>query len=235
MLADRLRAAAGSGGGPLLPPLTDLELWVRSDVGITKDGSNFVSSWADQSGNGRDLTEATNKPLWVDSLVNGYPALRFDGANDLLSHITEFLTALPNHIFLILNQVSWTSTDQIFAGTRAGIWVRQQGASPTMMVFNSGSGAGNGVSPSIGSFELINTLFPSGAAAKMALNDGAYSTGDATGSGETMGGIRIGSNSAGTGVFSNIEAAEILAYSAEKVGAELAELQTYVNARYGLW
>ena len=63
--------------------VTGLWQWLKADAGITKDGSNNVSAWADQSGGGRNMTQATgaNQPLWVDGgAFNGLlPALDFDG------------------------------------------------------------------------------------------------------------------------------------------------------------
>jgi hypothetical protein len=58
-------------------------LWLRSDMGITKDGGNLVSAWADQSGNGNDAIQAVagNQPLWIDAQINGHPAI-YSAAGD---------------------------------------------------------------------------------------------------------------------------------------------------------
>ncbi len=93
--------------------ISGLQAWFRSDLGITKDGSDLVATWADQSGNGRDLTEATNKPLWVSSLINGYPAIRFDGTNDKLSS-GAFSVSQPITIFIVHKNVSATDGDRVF-------------------------------------------------------------------------------------------------------------------------
>ncbi len=65
-----------------------LQLWVMADGQLIKNSANNVSSWLDQSGNNRHLTQAGSgvQPIWVDSLalINYKPALRFDG-NDFLS------------------------------------------------------------------------------------------------------------------------------------------------------
>ena len=65
--------------------VTGLWQWLKADAGITKDGSDLVSAWADQSGGGRNVTQGTaaNKPLWVDAVYNTLPAIRF-GGNDYL-------------------------------------------------------------------------------------------------------------------------------------------------------
>ncbi len=66
--------------------LPNLALWLKADAGITKDGSNYVSAWADQSGNGNNATQGSGlaQPLWVDGVLNNKPVLRFDGVNDFM-------------------------------------------------------------------------------------------------------------------------------------------------------
>lgn len=70
-----------------LPVTTNLQLWLKADAGVTKDGSNNVSAWADQSGNAHhaDQTAVTSQPLWVDNVINGKPVIRFDGNSDLMT------------------------------------------------------------------------------------------------------------------------------------------------------
>ena len=73
---------------PFVPTdIAGCQLWLKADAGITKDGSDYVSVWADQSGNGNDAVQATgaSQPLWVDGQLNGEPVLRFDGSNDFMS------------------------------------------------------------------------------------------------------------------------------------------------------
>lgn len=59
-------------------------LWLKADAGITKDGSDRVATWADQSGNGFDFTQSTEaaKPIYTENELNGLPVIRFDGSDD---------------------------------------------------------------------------------------------------------------------------------------------------------
>jgi len=61
--------------GFLLPALS---CWLISDAGVTLVGSK-VSQWDDQSGNGKNVVQGTdaNRPERVNSVVDGYPVLRF--------------------------------------------------------------------------------------------------------------------------------------------------------------
>jgi hypothetical protein len=70
-------------------PTTNLVGRYRADTDVTKDGSNFVSSWGDIAG-ANDVTQAVGsaQPLWQDNVNNGKPAILFQG-NDWLSHGTN--------------------------------------------------------------------------------------------------------------------------------------------------
>lgn len=73
-----------------LGPATGMFAWYKADVGVTKDGSNRVSNWADQSPNGWDmapvdafgnLNPVINWPVFNTGIINGLPALKFTGAS----------------------------------------------------------------------------------------------------------------------------------------------------------
>lgn len=56
-----------------------------------------VTRWEDKSGNNRHATEATNQPIRQDAATNSLTAIRFDGVNDKLSIINEFLDGSKEH------------------------------------------------------------------------------------------------------------------------------------------
>ena len=76
----------------IVPPsaISGLNLWLRADMGVTNTASQ-ISAWADQSGNGNDAVQSDNKsqPLLITNVVNGLPAVRFDGTNDQLMMATS--------------------------------------------------------------------------------------------------------------------------------------------------
>lgn len=71
--------------------IDDLALWLRADLGVTIV-SGRVSSWADQSGNGRDATQATAalRPILVANEINGESVIRF--ASDAATMAYNLLT-----------------------------------------------------------------------------------------------------------------------------------------------
>jgi hypothetical protein len=63
-------------------------LWLRSDDGVTKNISNNVNQWDDKSGYGNNVSSTgTDRPVWVDDVVNGYPALRFSAAGTYMQRL----------------------------------------------------------------------------------------------------------------------------------------------------
>jgi hypothetical protein len=66
--------------------LPDLELWLRSDAGITYD-EHGVSEWADQSGHSNNgvQDEQNRRPTFVCCGIGEKPVVRFDGTDDYLA------------------------------------------------------------------------------------------------------------------------------------------------------
>jgi hypothetical protein len=90
-----------SSGSPSEADFTAAEVsdgTLASWVGAGNNG--FVTTWYDQSGNGKNATQATsaNQPIIVSSgsviLINSKPAIEFDGSNDILVS-SPTLTAAP--------------------------------------------------------------------------------------------------------------------------------------------
>ncbi len=71
------------------PPAEGLLLWLKADSISASDG-DVISSWDDQSGNGLHFTQSdsTKAPVFKTNIINGLPALRFDGVNDVLEGIS---------------------------------------------------------------------------------------------------------------------------------------------------
>ena len=70
----------------------NLSIWLKADVGVT---TGATLTWADQSGNSRNGTQATatNQPTVNANLINYNPALVFDGTNDYLT--LQNISGLP--------------------------------------------------------------------------------------------------------------------------------------------
>lgn len=66
---------------------------------VTADG-DAVAGWADKSGNGNHLQQATagNRPLYKTSIQNGRSVLRFDGTDDFISCVSNFAWSAANAV-----------------------------------------------------------------------------------------------------------------------------------------
>ena len=63
-----------------------LEFWYAADQKISLSEGTRVSLWYDLSGNGYDVQQpgVEARPAFEEGVINGYPALRFDGLDDTL-------------------------------------------------------------------------------------------------------------------------------------------------------
>jgi hypothetical protein len=104
-----------------VPPdqLPGLQLWLRSDAGISHDTLGRVSAWADQSGSGNDALQSDDaeKPLFLRNALAGKPVLRFDGANDYLAinNLSYQAAGEISGITIFVLAKSTSSNDQIIA------------------------------------------------------------------------------------------------------------------------
>lgn len=66
-----------------------MKLWLKADAGITAPGGK-VSHWADQSGSANDATQSNValRPLIMNNIINGKPAVAFNGTTDRLDGTT---------------------------------------------------------------------------------------------------------------------------------------------------
>jgi len=102
--------------------LSGLVIWLRSDLGITI--GTGVSTWADQSGNGNDVTQATGskQPAYTASsaVFNNKPCLRGDGVDDVLANTGTVWPTSTLTVFAVLASVSGGTTGEWFSDAQGG-------------------------------------------------------------------------------------------------------------------
>jgi len=104
-------------------PTTDLTVWLKSDAGLIVDGSGYVQTWQDQSGQGHDATQSTAgiRPLKVDNFWAGRPVVRFDGSDDRLQLPLSSTLGIENHdyeMFVVARSTSSGIQFLISGGTK---------------------------------------------------------------------------------------------------------------------
>lgn len=97
----------------------DLHLWFRGDKGITKNGSNVVTAWANQAPSSLAgfTAEESYGPLFVADSINGRPGIYFDGTNDYMRWqdavgLQWGYTTTPRMIVAVFRYAGATSDDR---------------------------------------------------------------------------------------------------------------------------
>lgn len=225
------QATAGASTPALTPPMTDLIAWFdASDIAtLTLRDEEFVSQWADKSGNNYHLVQATdaNQP----SLVNGSrPYVNMPGSPRRMT------APLPN-MTQPVSIVAVCST-----GVAAGGLMFDATSSSNRIAFGALSGtssdfalwAGNASAPAWGSqpAELgVYVGLVNGASSAVRLN--GTQVGSGTSGSNSMQGLTLGCRYSNER-FLPSKVYELLFYDRLLSAAELAEVEEYARTKWGL-
>lgn len=215
--------AYGGGAAAAFSP-ADLSplVWCRYGVGVTEAGG-FASNWADQSGNGYDLAQATG----LQQPAYSAGVLTFDGSNDRME--TGAIAALdqPTTIIYLLKQVSWTNNEYLADGGSDNVGaLRQTTSSPKISIY-AGSTACEQDGPAIGDFGVVVCVF-NGASSYTRVNNGAKVTGN-PGAG-TMLGITLGGPGASGINYGHVAYKEVAAWDSALSDSDVDSMVAYLLA-----
>ena len=123
-------------------------LWLDAAKGVATNASGLVSSWADQSGNGRNAAQGNDaaKPAWVADAANGLPGVRFEGTGTKDAMATGWsATNTPYSVFVagtfrLVSGYTWRRIIQGSAGYNWGIALESPG---TFYTFVASDAAGH--------------------------------------------------------------------------------------------
>ncbi|MBI4238107.1 MAG: thrombospondin type 3 repeat-containing protein [Deltaproteobacteria bacterium] len=206
-------------------------LWLRADAGITKDGSNLVSIWKDQSGNDYNAAPTVDPELWVDAQLGGKPVIRFDGStaeggyqSTLTSALTSPYTIISVHAINAYHNYGAVyyiadSSFGILTGTDAEVpWTRltNNPSQPTLAIGETG-------------YHLMTTVHYDEAAATYAIDTVSLSTSDYGGA-NTLTGLCIGGACGGMTMDGDI--AEILVFPGALSTADRAAVVCNLSDKY---
>lgn len=205
--------------------IAGLKLWLKASTINLTDGT-AVSSWADSSGLGNNVSQATGaqQPIYKTGIVNGKPIVRFDGVNDLLSG-SDLGLSQPFTVCCVVK----ASSGGIFQD------IVDQGV-PSATVHNSNNFAmyaGNTVDGSTNIIGAFHTF--------IGIYNGASSTGYTNGNSDISGdvgafntsGLTIGNNAGATSSFTG-DIAEVLIYNSALSSTNRSNIQSYLKTTYGL-
>lgn len=227
-----------NGGALAFTPksLPGLVAWYRADLGVTV--ATGVSSWADQSGTGdanKNLTQATGtkQPTLntADAAYNNQPTLSFARASVQALHSGTWSAAQaqPSTTFIVGND-DGTATNQFYCDGNAAA---------TQVLGNNGAGnyqayAGTtlaGGTPS-SSPRILAAVFNGASSSLFISAKTAVATGNAGATGLT--GFTAGAAGDSVSNTLNGKIAEIIIYSGALSAAQIAQVLTYLGARYAI-
>jgi hypothetical protein len=216
-----------AGGGFSPTDIAGLKIWLKADSLSLSDGDP-VGTWADQSGLGNSPTSSgSNRPTYHTAVINGLPAVQFDGVDDYLTK--SFTLAQPEHVFLVVRQDSWVLGGSILDGTSLFVMLIQQyPGTPSVIAYAGGFGP-NPTSP-LG-WSLFEVLF-NGASSEFRINAGSATTGDVGAS--NGGGITLGARGDTVSQYAAVTIAEVIVYDSALSSTDRGHLETYLMSKYGL-
>lgn len=227
---------AGFGARPEFVPtdVANCALWLCADLRVTDAGGGAVSTWADLSGNGRDLTEATNRPTISAGAINGKNAISFDGTNDKLAS-ADFSLSAPFTVFLVSQNPGTTNpgclwyTDNDTASTTPLRLVR---TSSTQVRLDGNGNTGAVESINTTEWSLLTTFY-NNTSSTLQKNTGTPATSAGAIGTVAMDGFVLGARF--NVRFHQLLIAEVIIYSGAITGTDLTKIQNYISQRYAIF
>lgn len=236
----------------LKPPFTPrklpgLRLWLAADRIVGLADGDPVASWTDLSGNGNHATQGTTaaKPLYKTGIVNGRPAVLFDGVDDFLSLPSGAYSVLSTSAKTVILAVKWValgSDKRMLSTQNAGFSGRFSmvtfSSTAYQFFYQNGTTASNlfqvsGNAPS-SSVPQICSFVQGGTVVNGYVNNTAIAAAGSDGGSEALINAALGANGAGSGAFGNLYILEALIYNRALSTAEASAVRRYLGARYGL-
>lgn len=238
--------AQGRGGAAFSPTdISGLALWLdasdattlfQDSAGTTPATANndVIGRWADKSGNSKHATQATtaSKPLLKTETLNGRSTLYWAGTDDFLSTATLGPITQPNTVFVVAKGTG-TGNQVIVDGDGDGTTRHQ-------LLYRTTTGylqqfAGNIINATTdlrGAFKVFSAVF-NGASSSARVNGAAHLTGNP--GAQAFGAVYIGRDGAAGGALLIGNIAEIIVYDALLDAGQIAQVESYLNAKWSVY
>jgi hypothetical protein len=230
-------ALIGGGGGvaPFTPSsITGLKLWVQSNMGITL--GTGVSAWADQSGLGNNLAQATGAAQPTlnasDAAYNNAPTLSFNGSQYLT--VADPLSSLPYTIYVVGESTSGSSNQVMVSTTSNSPNLYYEGGITAWTIYG---GANLSSSNGTRTKQAYVGIYTGTSASALYINTSSSaaasgSAGSSTSSGTLYVGAQIGPQNELIGKI-----ASVLLYNGTHTQSQISQVLTYLANAYapGAW
>lgn len=244
-LTFRVRAVAMRSPAFVPTDLSGCVLWLRADLGIglaAAPNQANVATWADQSGNGHDASQATtaSQPTYSPNAVNGLPAITGNGSSLYMTtsafSIGSSATMLAVVQPLVTTQSGYTRILEQDAASTYYLGVTLAGTAYKLIVADGTGPYGTAetgtvqLAPSIVS-ATYSVLTGVGTIYYNAVNPVSYAFGTTPSGTQALYLLRYQGASAG---FWNGYLAEAIIYSRALSAADLRRAHRYLGTRYGI-
>ncbi len=207
--------------------------WDAADAStITDAGAGAVSAWADKSGLGHTLTEATNRPTTGTRTLNGLNVLDFDGTNDQLRK-TSGVKMSAGAGYIVVEPDSVTGTQVILKGQANTLTINTIGADAKFSISQDAAQDTIAGAMVIGTPVLmrVRSLGGLGRNSRVGATETDGSNENATQRASTE--INVSTNAGGGTLFFNGKIAEILVAERADPITDLA-LRNYLANKWGV-
>lgn len=208
-----------------------LTTWLRADLGLTLVGS-AVSSWADQSGSGRNWTDgsvAGRRPAYSATSFNGKPGITFDGATDYLVPSLAFTFGAASTIILVGTPAT-SATAYIMAGSGGNFGMISNFAG--WLEFFNGADRKDFAVPTAATKFTATVVQTDGSNLQWRRNGTQVGSVAPTVALAGRGWDGLGALGAGSN-FCNSTIAEIIVCNRALTATEIGQAETYIRSRYG--
>jgi len=207
--------------------VSGLALWLKADTGVQTNASGGVTTWLDQSGNGRNAVQSNTdlQPRLTASALNGLPAVTFDGGDATYGDRLVFGDT-PMQTIIIVNRVG--SSAPFMAGIigkmGADKSLRRSGDVPGYWQY---PGDGNDFANPSGSLFMVNGV-TTAAAAETVWHVLLAQRSDSTYTYDALGAGFYGDRSYKGDI------SEVIVYNRALDNTERRRLYAYIYQRYGV-
>jgi hypothetical protein len=219
-------------------PTAGMDVWLKADSISSTDGT-AVSSWGDQSGNGRNAAQVTGslQPLYKTAIVNNHPVVRFDGVDDFLQ-IASWAQAL-NQTFFVVFAFRTATEGSAFAraieiGDNSGFAICKDGGGAGVYAQLFDGNQNVLVTPAVANqFMLVTMTRTTGGTIGNSYLNGNFSA-TRTSSTTTTARVMTLGRYTGSNLPSHADIAEVLLYQSLLTTAQITTTNRYLGAKYGL-
>lgn len=228
--------------------VSGLQGWWKASTGITKDGSDAVSVWSDQSGNGRHWIQPTGskQPLWVSSGIGGLSSIQFDGASDYLicnDIISTMVSPSEFTFFAIIQPTGNSSTSvngtydnpQIFGDTGGynGVGIHRNGSNAYAVVNWADSIGSTSTGITVGQAILVKARHQGGNVYVQKTADPEASAAAGNYTNLTMG-VMMGTDYTQVNKFFGGLISEVAIYNVALSSSDIAGITSYLRTKYAV-